>query len=125
MKRSRRPMSGYPKYKTHSFALFLKMAIAHLACVAGTRKGKGEGKIGRARNARSEEEEKRRFRPPTSHPASQWGVGGSKRRNSYQSSPTFLCFGSPITLFASQRDIFRTLFNVKASCKGPISDESL
>ena len=31
-------------------------------------------------------------------------VGLSKQRNSYQSSPTFLCFESPIASFASQCD---------------------
>ena len=33
----------------------------------------------------------------------------SKQRSSYQSSPTFLCFGSPTTLFASQHNLFRTM----------------
>ena len=35
-------------------------------------------------------------------------VGLSKQRNSYQSTPTFLCFG-PTALFASQRNLFRTM----------------
>ena len=38
--------------------------IPLLACVAGARKGKGEGKIGRARNARSEGEGKRKRLQP-------------------------------------------------------------
>ena len=33
----------------------------------------------------------------------------SKQRNSYQSSPTFLCFGSFTALFASQHNLFRTM----------------
>ena len=48
-------------------------------------------------------------------------VGLSKQKNSYQSSPTFLCFESPTASFASQCNLFRTmwldpakgLFNVK------------
>ena len=40
-----------------------------LACVAGARKGKGEGKIGRARNARSEGEGKRKKRLQRVQPA--------------------------------------------------------
>ena len=36
-------------------------------------------------------------------------VGLPKQRNSYQSSPTFLCFESPITSFASQCNLFRTM----------------
>ena len=34
-------------------------------------------------------------------------VGLSKQRNSYQSSPTFLCFESPTASFASKRNLFR------------------
>ena len=41
-----------------------KRANQSLACVAGARKGKGEGKIGRARNARSEGEGKRKRLQP-------------------------------------------------------------
>ena len=37
-------------------------------------------------------------------------VGLPKQRNSYQSSPTFLCFGSPTALFASQHNLFRTMW---------------
>ena len=33
-----------------------------------------------------------------------------KQRNSYQSSPTFLCFESPTALFASQCNLFRTMW---------------
>ena len=36
-------------------------------------------------------------------------VGLSKQRNSYQSGPTFLWFGSPTALFASQHNLFRTM----------------
>ena len=36
-------------------------------------------------------------------------VGLSKQRNFYQSSPTFLCFGSPTTSFASQCNLFCTM----------------
>ena len=36
-------------------------------------------------------------------------VGLPKQRNSYQSSPTFLCFESPTALFSSQRNLFRTM----------------
>ena len=36
-------------------------------------------------------------------------VGLPKQRNSYQSSPTFLCFGSPTASFASQCNLFRTM----------------
>ena len=36
-------------------------------------------------------------------------VGLSKQRNSYQSSPTFLCFESPTASFASQCNLFRTM----------------
>ena len=36
-------------------------------------------------------------------------VGLPKQGNSYQSSATFLCFGSPTALFASQRNLFRTM----------------
>ena len=46
-------------------------------------------------------------------------VGLSKQRNSYQSSPTFLCFESPTASFASQCNLFRTM-HVTRSCKGPI-----
>ena len=35
-------------------------------------------------------------------------VGLPKQRNSYQTSPTFLCFESPTALFASQHNLFRT-----------------
>ena len=35
--------------------------------------------------------------------------GTPKQRDSYQSSPTFLCFESPTTLFASQHNLFRTM----------------
>ena len=31
------------------------------------------------------------------------------QRNSYQSSPTFLCFESPTASFASQHNLFRTM----------------
>ena len=37
-------------------------------------------------------------------------VGLPKQRNSYQSSPTFLCFGSPTASFASQCNLFRTMW---------------
>ena len=37
-------------------------------------------------------------------------VGLSKQRNSYQSSPTFLCFESPTASFASQCNLFRTMW---------------
>ena len=37
-------------------------------------------------------------------------VGLPKQRNSYQSSPTFLCFGSPTASFASQRNLFRAMW---------------
>ena len=37
-------------------------------------------------------------------------VGLPKQRNSYQSSPTFLCFESPTALFASQHNLFRTMW---------------
>ena len=36
-------------------------------------------------------------------------VGLPKQRNSYQSSPTFLCFGSSTASFASQCNLFRTM----------------
>ena len=36
-------------------------------------------------------------------------VGLPKQRNSYQSSPTFLCFESPTASFASQCNLFRTM----------------
>ena len=32
-----------------------------------------------------------------------------KPKNSYQSSPTFLCFESPTALFVSQYNLFRTM----------------
>ena len=34
----------------------------------------------------------------------------SKQRNSYQSSPTFLCFESPTASFVSQGNLFRTMW---------------
>ena len=37
-------------------------------------------------------------------------VGLPKQRNSYQSSPTFLCFDSPTASFASQYNLFRTMW---------------
>ena len=37
-------------------------------------------------------------------------VGLPKQKNSYQSSPTFLCFESPTALFASQHNLFRTMW---------------
>ena len=37
-------------------------------------------------------------------------VGLPKQRNSYQSSPTFLCFESPTALFASQCNLFLTMW---------------
>ena len=37
-------------------------------------------------------------------------VGLPKQRNSYQSSPTILCFESPSALFASQCNLFRTMW---------------
>ena len=37
-------------------------------------------------------------------------VGLPKQRNSYQSSPTILCFESPTTSFASQCNLFRTMW---------------
>ena len=37
-------------------------------------------------------------------------VGLPNQRNSYQSSPTFLCFESPTALFASQHNLFRTMW---------------
>ena len=37
-------------------------------------------------------------------------VGLPKQRNSYQSSPTFLCFESPTASFASQCNSFRTMW---------------
>ena len=37
-------------------------------------------------------------------------VGLPKQRNSHQSSPTFLCFESPTALFASQCNLFRTMW---------------
>ena len=37
-------------------------------------------------------------------------VGLPKQRNSYQFSPTFLCFESPTALFASQCNLFRTMW---------------
>ena len=37
-------------------------------------------------------------------------VGLPKQKNSYQSSPTFLCFGSPTASFASQYNLFRTMW---------------
>ena len=40
-----------------------------------------------------------------------------KQRNSYQSSPTFLCFGSSTASFASQHNLFRTMWPDPA--KGP------
>ena len=36
-------------------------------------------------------------------------VGLPKQKNSYQSSATFLCFGSPTASFASQCNLFRTM----------------
>ena len=42
-------------------------------------------------------------------------VGLPKQRNSYHSSPTFLCFGSSTALFASQHNLFRTTTLVKTS----------
>ena len=36
-------------------------------------------------------------------------VGLPKQRNSYQSNPTFLCFGSPTASFASQYNLFRIM----------------
>ena len=41
-------------------------------------------------------------------------VGLPKQRNSYQSSPTFLCFESPTGLFASQHNLFRTMWQDRA-----------
>ena len=41
-------------------------------------------------------------------------VGLSKQRNSYQSSPTFLCFKSPTALFASKRNLFRIMWPDRA-----------
>ena len=41
-------------------------------------------------------------------------VGLPKQRNSYQSSPTLLCFGSPTALFASQRNLCRTMWPDRA-----------
>ena len=45
-------------------------------------------------------------------------VGLSKQRNSYQSSPTFLCFESPTASFASQCNLFCTMWPDPA--KGPL-----
>ena len=45
-------------------------------------------------------------------------VGLSKQRNSYQFSSTFLCFESPTALFASQCNLFRTMWPDPA--KGPL-----
>ena len=42
----------------------------------------------------------------------------SKQRNSYQSSPTLLCLGSPTALFVSQHNFFRTMWPDRA--KGPL-----
>ena len=36
-------------------------------------------------------------------------VGLPKQRNSYQSSPTFLCFESPTASFASQCNLFHSM----------------
>ena len=44
-------------------------------------------------------------------------VGLPKQMNSYQSSPTFLCFESPAALFASQHILFPTMWT--GSCKEP------
>ena len=41
----------------------IRLGRSNIACVAGARKGKGEGKIGRARNARREGEGKRKLSP--------------------------------------------------------------
>ena len=38
-----------------------------------------------------------------------YAVGLPKQRNSYQSSPTFLCFESPSAKFASQYNLFRAM----------------
>ena len=40
--------------------------------------------------------------------------GLSKQQNSYQSSPTFLCFESPTALFESQHNLFRTMWPAPA-----------
>ena len=37
-------------------------------------------------------------------------VGLPKQRNSYQSRPTFLCFESPTASFASQHNLFHTMW---------------
>ena len=37
-------------------------------------------------------------------------MGLPKQRNSYKSSPTFLCFGTPTASFASQSNLFRTMW---------------
>ena len=37
------------------------------------------------------------------------GTSKTKEQYSYQSSPTFLCYESPTALFASQRNLFRTM----------------
>ena len=49
-------------------------------------------------------------------------VGLPIQRTSYQSSPTFLCFESPIGLFASQHNVFRTMWSDRY--KGPITNPS-
>ena len=41
-------------------------------------------------------------------------VGLPKRRNSYQPSPAFLCFGSPTALFASQHNLFCVMWPHRA-----------
>ena len=45
-------------FNTEKFVVFFFFFTRMVACVAGDRKGKGEGKTGRARNARSEGEGK-------------------------------------------------------------------
>ena len=47
-------------------------------------------------------------------------VGLPKQRNSYQSSPTFLCFWSPTESFASHCNLFRTMWPYPA--KGLLSE---
>ena len=46
----------------------------------------------------------------TSHWDASNAVGLPKQMNSYQSSPTFLCFESPTALFASQRNLFLNMW---------------
>ena len=96
--------SNLTRLKDHHYAIFFYHFAAH----------------GNATNAFQSEKHARRSNGPlarTGHMVRNklcWGannaVGLSKQRNSYQSSPTFLCFLSPTALFASQHNLFRSMW---------------